>query len=36
MHEGRLRMWDEPDAVIGAYTKFLDVNEDDPETLDDV
>jgi ABC-type polysaccharide/polyol phosphate transport system ATPase subunit len=36
MHQGRLRMWDEPDAVIGAYTKFLDVNEDDPETLDDV
>jgi ABC-type polysaccharide/polyol phosphate transport system ATPase subunit len=36
MHEGRLRMWDEPDAVIAAYTKFLDVNEDDPETLDDV
>jgi ABC-type polysaccharide/polyol phosphate transport system ATPase subunit len=36
MHEGRLRMWDEPDAVIEAYTDFLDVNEDDPETLDDV
>jgi ABC-type polysaccharide/polyol phosphate transport system ATPase subunit len=36
MHQGRLRMWDEPDAVIGSYTKFLDVNEDDPETLDDV
>ncbi len=36
MHQGRLRMWDEPDAVIGAYTQFLDVNEDDPETLDDV
>jgi ABC-type polysaccharide/polyol phosphate transport system ATPase subunit len=36
MHEGRLRMWDEPEAVIGAYTQFLDVNEDDPETEDDV
>lgn len=28
MHQGELRMQDEPDAVIGAYTKFLDVGED--------
>jgi ABC-type polysaccharide/polyol phosphate transport system ATPase subunit len=36
MHEGRLRMAGEPQAVIGAYTDFLEVNEDDPETEDDV
>jgi ABC-type polysaccharide/polyol phosphate transport system ATPase subunit len=36
MHQGRLRMWDEPGPVISAYTQYLDVSEDDPETLDDV
>jgi ABC-type polysaccharide/polyol phosphate transport system ATPase subunit len=35
MHRGELRMWDEPDPVIGAYTKFLDVRED-AVTLEDV
>ena len=28
MHKGELRMWDEPDAVIDAYTEFLEVGED--------
>jgi len=36
MHEGRLRMQGEPNAVVAAYTDFLEVNEDDPETEDDV
>jgi ABC-type polysaccharide/polyol phosphate transport system ATPase subunit len=36
MHQGRMRMWDEPETVISAYTEFLEVNEDDPETEDDV
>jgi len=36
MHRGRLRMWDEPEAVIAAYTQFLDVGEDDAVTLEDV
>jgi ABC-type polysaccharide/polyol phosphate transport system ATPase subunit len=35
MHNGELRMWDEPRAVIGAYTKFLDVGED-ALTMEDV
>jgi ABC-type polysaccharide/polyol phosphate transport system ATPase subunit len=36
MHRGELRMWDEPDAVIDAYTRFLDVKEDDAATREDV
>ena len=28
MHKGELRMWDEPDPVIDAYTSFLDVRND--------
>ncbi|HYH88165.1 MAG TPA: ABC transporter ATP-binding protein [Solirubrobacteraceae bacterium] len=28
MHEGELRMWDEPDAVVSAYTEFLEVGQD--------
>jgi ABC-type polysaccharide/polyol phosphate transport system ATPase subunit len=36
MHEGRLRMMGDPDSVVAAYTDFLEVNEDDPETEDDV
>lgn len=28
MHLGELRMWGEPDAVIDAYTQFLDVKND--------
>ena len=35
MHEGELRMWDEPDAVIDAYTEFLEVAED-AVTMEDV
>ena len=35
MHKGRLAGWDEPDEVIGAYTRFLDVGED-AVTLEDV
>jgi ABC-type polysaccharide/polyol phosphate transport system ATPase subunit len=35
MHEGELRMWDEPEAVIDAYTDFLEVGED-AVTMEDV
>jgi ABC-type polysaccharide/polyol phosphate transport system ATPase subunit len=35
MHKGRLQMWDEPEAVVDAYTKFLDVGED-ALTLEDL
>jgi ABC-type polysaccharide/polyol phosphate transport system ATPase subunit len=35
MHKGELRMWDEPAAVVEAYTKFLDVGED-AVTMEDV
>jgi ABC-type polysaccharide/polyol phosphate transport system ATPase subunit len=35
MHKGELRMWDEPHAVVQAYTKFLDVGED-ALTMEDV
>ena len=28
MHKGELRMWDEPDAVVEAYTEFLGVKDD--------
>ena len=28
MDKGELRMWDEPDAVVDAYTEFLEVGED--------
>jgi ABC-type polysaccharide/polyol phosphate transport system ATPase subunit len=28
MHKGQLRLWDEPDAVVKAYTRFQDVGED--------
>ena len=35
LHDGELRMWDEPGAVIDAYTKFLEVGEDSV-TLEDV
>jgi hypothetical protein len=27
MHKGTMKLWDEPDAVIGAYTEFLGVKE---------
>jgi ABC-type polysaccharide/polyol phosphate transport system ATPase subunit len=35
MDKGVLRMWDEPEAVVGAYTDFLDVRED-AVTMEDV
>jgi teichoic acid transport system ATP-binding protein len=35
MHKGELRMWDEPQAVIDAYTEFLEVGED-ALTMEDV
>ena len=35
MHKGELRMWDEPDAVVDAYTEFLEVGQD-ALTLEDV
>jgi ABC-type polysaccharide/polyol phosphate transport system ATPase subunit len=35
MHEGELRMWDDPEAVIDAYTEFLEVAED-AVTMEDV
>jgi ABC-type polysaccharide/polyol phosphate transport system ATPase subunit len=35
MHNGELRMWDEPDSVVDAYTEFLEVGED-AFTMEDV
>jgi ABC-type polysaccharide/polyol phosphate transport system ATPase subunit len=35
LHKGRMRLWDEPPAVIDAYTKFLGVKED-AITMEDV
>jgi len=35
LDHGELRMWDEPDAVIDAYTDFLEVGQD-AVTLEDV
>ena len=35
MHQGELRMWDEPDAVVDSYTEFLEVGED-AFTMEDV
>jgi ABC-type polysaccharide/polyol phosphate transport system ATPase subunit len=35
MDHGVMRMWDEPDAVIDAYTEFLEVGQD-AVTLEDV
>jgi ABC-type polysaccharide/polyol phosphate transport system ATPase subunit len=35
MHKGELKMWDEPDAVVDAYTEFLEVGED-VFTMEDV
>jgi ABC-type polysaccharide/polyol phosphate transport system ATPase subunit len=28
MHKGQLRMWDDPQTVVDAYTGFLGVKED--------
>jgi ABC-type polysaccharide/polyol phosphate transport system ATPase subunit len=36
MHEGELKMWDEPHSVVEAYTRFLDVGELDPVAFEDV
>jgi ABC-type polysaccharide/polyol phosphate transport system ATPase subunit len=40
MHKGLLRMWDEPTAVVEAYTDFLGVRdadkEPDPVTMEDL
>ena len=35
LDKGVMRMWDEPDAVIDAYTEFLEVGQD-AVTLEDV
>ena len=35
MDKGQLRMWDEPESVIDAYTEFLEVKQD-AVTLEDV
>ena len=35
MHKGQLRMWDDPETVIDAYTEFLEVKQD-AVTLEDV
>jgi len=35
IHKGELRMWDEPDSVVDAYTEFLEVGED-AFTMEDV
>jgi len=35
MHKGELRMWDDPETVIDAYTEFLGVKED-AVTMEDV
>ena len=35
MEHGQLRMWDEPEAVVNAYTEFLEVQQD-AVTLEDV
>jgi ABC-type polysaccharide/polyol phosphate transport system ATPase subunit len=40
LDKGRLRMWDEPTAVVEAYTEFLGVRDEDderdPVTMEDV
>jgi ABC-type polysaccharide/polyol phosphate transport system ATPase subunit len=39
MDKGEMRMWDEPHAVVDAYTDFLgvrDEEEDDPVTMEDI
>jgi ABC-type polysaccharide/polyol phosphate transport system ATPase subunit len=35
MDKGEMRMWDEPEAVVDAYTAFLEVSQD-AVTLEDV
>jgi len=35
IHKGELRMWDDPESVVDAYTEFLEVGED-AFTMEDV
>jgi ABC-type polysaccharide/polyol phosphate transport system ATPase subunit len=35
IHQGRLKLRDEPDAAIGAYEDFLGVSRDDEAALED-
>ena len=35
MHQGEMRMWDDPESVVSAYTEFLEV-EQNAVTLEDV
>jgi ABC-type polysaccharide/polyol phosphate transport system ATPase subunit len=35
MHEGQVKMRDDPDTVIEAYKSFLDVGKGDEEALED-
>ena len=35
MHQGEMQMWDDPETVVGAYTEFLEV-EQNAVTLEDV
>jgi teichoic acid transport system ATP-binding protein len=28
MDKGQMRMWDDPDSVVNAYTEFLEVGQD--------
>ena len=35
LHKGRMKLWDEPSAVVDAYTRFLGVKED-ALTMEDV
>jgi ABC-type polysaccharide/polyol phosphate transport system ATPase subunit len=36
LDKGVMRMWDDPDSVVDAYTDFLQVEQDDAVTLEDV
>ena len=36
LHEGELKMWDDPDAVIEAYTDFLEVGDEDAVAMEDI
>ena len=35
LHKGRMKLWDEPSAVVDAYARFLGVKED-AVTMEDV
>jgi ABC-type polysaccharide/polyol phosphate transport system ATPase subunit len=36
IHDGEVAMFDEPDSVVDAYEKFLDIGEETPEVLEEV